>query len=158
MTTALLGRRSASLVAGLTCVTLIAGGGAALAHGGGRGHGAAPANGGVVHSESVVRNGTGFQTRAQQYGTVTAVTPGSSLTVLSADDYSRTYVLNASTRYSNGRKEATAADLAVGDTVSVDALVTGSGSSTTATATRVDERTPQPSASPTASATSTVTI
>ena len=140
--------RTTLVVAGFTSAALLATGGVALAHGGGNRGGASPGHGQVVHSEAVVRNGTGFTTRLQQFGTVTDVTP-TTLTVLSADGFSQTWALNSSTKYRSGRSSATLATIADGDTVAVD----GTRVSGTPTAQRVDERAPKPSPSASSSPT-----
>ena len=123
--------------------------GVAVAHGRTGGRGAAPAQGALVHGLGVVKTSTGYATRAQQYGSVTAVSP-TSLTVASGDGYSATYVLNSSTSYGKGQ---TVESLAVGDVVSVAADVVES----TSTATRVDERTPKIAPSPSVAATAAST-
>ena len=142
-----LSRTRTTLIAGAALTAVLGAGGVAAAHGGGGGKGGArPAHGNVVHSESVHANGAaGYVTRVQQFGTIRALAPASSVTVESADGFTRTYALDASTKYSNGRSAATATSFAVGDTVSVD----GRGTGTSLTATRLDKRTPKPSPSAT---------
>ncbi|MCU1692123.1 MAG: hypothetical protein JWM64_1214 [Frankiales bacterium] len=155
-----LSHSTARVLVGLSTAGLLAvGAGAASAHGPSKAgkHGAAPANGQVVRSETVVRTGTGVTTRLTQYGTVTAISP-TSLTVASADAVSQTWVLNSGTRYRASRDtQASNATVAVGDTVAVAGVRSGASD----TAQLVEEKTPKatPTASPTTSspaATSTV--
>ena len=88
----------------------------------------------ALHGELVVPDGTGYKTVDVQRGEVTAVTP-TSLTVVSKDHFSKTYVLTPATVIRAGR--GTVATLNVGDKVGVLATVTG----TTATATHVRDLT-----------------
>lgn len=77
---------------------------------------------GVVHGEFVTRNGDGFRTMATQTGTVTAVSE-SSITVKSADDYTKTYAVDANTMVNAGRDGIDS--VKQGDTVNVHAVVDG---------------------------------
>ena len=83
---------------------------------GGRG-GAGLLGGGALHGQLTVRgSGGAYEDVLVQRGTVTAVSP-TSLAVRSADGYSHTYTLNASTEI-DGKKGDTSS-LAVNDTVGV---------------------------------------
>ncbi|GAA3095209.1 hypothetical protein JOF29_004112 [Kribbella aluminosa] len=91
--------------------------------------------GGAVHGEFVVpKNGGGYQTVAVQRGQVTAVS-NDSVTVKSADGYSRTYTLTSNTMVNAARNGI--GDVKTGNTVNVSAVVTNG----TATATRVNDGT-----------------
>ncbi|WP_214109810.1 hypothetical protein [Acrocarpospora catenulata] len=84
---------------------------------------------GALHGEFVVpKEEGGFQTLATQQGTVTAV-DGSSITVKSEDDYSRTYAINDSTRVNGGREGV--GSIQVNDQVSVMATVEGQNATAT---------------------------
>jgi hypothetical protein len=86
-------------------------------HGGPRGIGRA------LHGEAVVGDGKGgFRTVAFQRGEVTAVS-ATSMTVKSADGFSRTYTLNSTTKVNRGR--ATVGDIRAGHRVAVRAVVAG---------------------------------
>jgi hypothetical protein len=91
--------------------------------------------GGALHGEFTVPgpNG-GYQTMAMQTGTVTAVR-SSSLTVKSADGYSKTYVVDGNTLVDAGQNGI--GSVKNGDTVHVLAIVSGS----TARAVRVEDAT-----------------
>jgi len=80
--------------------------------------------GGALHGEFTVPgpNG-GYQTLAMQTGTVTSVS-GSSITVKSADGYSKTYVVDTNTLVDAGRDGI--GSVKNGDTVRVLATVSGS--------------------------------
>jgi hypothetical protein len=91
--------------------------------------------GGALHGEFVVpKDGGGYQTVAVQRGQVTAVSKDS-LTVKSADGYSRTYTLTSDTMVNAARDGI--GDVKTGNTVNVSAVVTNG----TATATRVNDGT-----------------
>ncbi|MFF0268108.1 hypothetical protein [Kribbella sp. NPDC004536] len=91
--------------------------------------------GGALHGEFVVpKDGGGYQTIAVQRGEVTAVSKDS-LTVKSADGYSRTYTLTADTMVNAARDGI--GDVKTGNTVNVSAIVTDGK----ATATRVNDGT-----------------
>lgn len=77
---------------------------------------------GAVHGEFVTRNGDGFRTMATQTGTVTAVSQ-TSITVKSADDYTKTYAVDANTVVNAGRDGIDS--VKQGDTVNVHAVVDG---------------------------------
>lgn len=77
---------------------------------------------GAVHGEFVTRNGDGFRTMATQTGTVTAVSE-TSITVKSADDYTKTYAVDANTMVNAGRDGIDS--VKQGDTVNVHAVVDG---------------------------------
>ena len=80
------------------------------------------AGGPGIHGEFTTRGPDGgFQVIATQEGEVTAVS-GSSITVKSVDDYSRTYVVNDDTLVNAGKDGI--ADVARGDRVHVVAVVT----------------------------------
>jgi hypothetical protein len=91
--------------------------------------------GGALHGEFVVeKNGGGYETVATQNGQVTAVSKDS-ITVKSADGYSRTYTVAAETLVNSARDGI--ASIKTGNTVSVTAVVANS----TATATSVNDGT-----------------
>jgi hypothetical protein len=78
--------------------------------------------GGALHGEFVVpKDGGGYQTVATQRGEVTAVSKDS-ITVKSADGYSRTYTLTADTLVNAARDGI--GDVKTGNTVTVTAVVT----------------------------------
>ncbi|MBW3668247.1 MAG: hypothetical protein KY443_03445 [Actinobacteria bacterium] len=77
---------------------------------------------GAVHGEFVTRHGDGFRTMATQTGTVTAVSE-TSITVKSADDYTKTYAVDANTVVNAGRDGIDS--VKQGDTVDVHAVVDG---------------------------------
>ncbi|TCC25219.1 hypothetical protein [Kribbella speibonae] len=78
--------------------------------------------GGALHGEFVVpKDGGGYQTVATQRGEVTAVSK-ESITVKSADGYSRTYTLTEDTLVNAARDGID--DVKTGNTVSVTAVVT----------------------------------
>ena len=80
------------------------GGPGMMRHGHGRGPGGPGGAGprGAVHGEFVVPDGTGWRTVAVQRGVVTAVS-STSLTVKSADGYTKTYVITADTMVNAAR-------------------------------------------------------
>jgi hypothetical protein len=79
--------------------------------------------GGAVHGEFVVPDGQGkYVTVATQQGDVTAVDQ-SSVTVKSADGYSKTYAINGNTRVNAGSEGA--GSVKTGDSVMVMATVSG---------------------------------
>jgi hypothetical protein len=87
-----------------------------------------------LHGESVVPDGNGgYVTQRTQTGKVTAIT-ATSMTVVSDDNFSATYVLGPNTTVDGG--SGTIADLAVGHTVDIRAQVAG----TTVTATTVNDQ------------------
>jgi hypothetical protein len=91
--------------------------------------------GGALHGEFVVeKNGGGYETVATQNGQVAAVSKDS-ITVKSADGYSRTYTVAAETLVNSARDGI--ASIKTGNTVSVTAVVTNG----TATATSVNDGT-----------------
>jgi hypothetical protein len=105
---------------------------------GGRGHGPGDGRflGRVMHGEVVVENKDGDAvTVAIQNGEVTAV-DADSVTVKSADGFTKTWKLTADTKVREGREDAAIADISVGDTVHVGSGDTGS----TDTAARVGIR------------------
>jgi len=78
--------------------------------------------GGALHGEFVVpKDGGGYQTVATQRGEVTAVSK-ESITVKSADGYSRTYTLTEDTLVNAARDGID--DVKTGNTVTVTAVVT----------------------------------
>jgi hypothetical protein len=105
-------------------------------HGGRGRHGFSLMNGGgALHGEFVVeKDGGGYQTVATQRGEVTAVSK-ESLTLKSADGYSRTYTLTEDTLVNAARDGID--DVKTGNTVSVQAVVAGGK----ATASSVDDGT-----------------
>lgn len=101
-----------------------------------RGPGAFPFGGlgagGVVHGQlTVPKSGGGYQTIDVQSGTVSAVS-ATSITIHSADGYSATYTITASTEVN--AESAGIGSVKTGDTVFVTATVSG-GSSTAASIT-----------------------
>jgi hypothetical protein len=88
---------------------------------------------GALHGTFVVPDNGGYATRELQTGTVSAVS-ATSITVASADGYSRTYLLGSSTVVDNGNDKISS--VATGHTVTVVASVSGD----TATALEVDDR------------------
>ena len=116
-----------------------AGGGSGLRGGNGAGLG-----GGLVasiHSEYVILNGSTYVTMADQLGDVTDVS-ATSVTVKSADGYTKAYVLNSSTTVGSATRQRggtpstlTLADVKVGSTLRVTA--TKNGDTYTATALRL---------------------
>ena len=105
-------------------------------HGGRGRHGFGPMDGGgALHGEFVVKKkGGGYQTVATQRGEVTAVSQ-ESLTLKSADGYSRTYTLTEDTLVNAARDGID--DVKTGNTVSVLAVVADGK----ATASSVDDGT-----------------
>ena len=100
-----------------------------------RGGGLFGFGGGALHGEFVVeKDGGGYQTVATQRGEVTAVSKDS-LTVKSADGYSRTYKLTEDTLVNAARDGID--DVKNGNTVNVSATVEGGN----ATAVSVDDGT-----------------
>ncbi|MFI7602559.1 hypothetical protein [Actinoplanes sp. NPDC049681] len=100
--------------------------------GAGRGGGMA----GALHGTYVVSDGSGgYVTQETQSGTVSKV-GATSLTVKSADGYSRTYVVGSATVVDNGADKI--ADVAAGHTVRVVATTSGD----TATATTIVDSEP----------------
>ncbi|MFG1813749.1 DUF5666 domain-containing protein [Kribbella sp. NPDC049174] len=93
--------------------------------------------GDALHGEFVTaKDGGGYETVATQKGEVTAVS-ATSITVKSADGYSRTYTVNADTKVNRDGKIA---DITTGETVRVRAVV----SDGTATATTISDSTDRP--------------
>ena len=102
---------------------------------GGFGHRGEFGVGGALHGEFVVpKDGGGYQTIATQQGDVTAVSKDS-ITVKSADGYSRTYTVAAETLVNSARDGI--ASIKTGSKVSVSAVVTDN----TATATTINDGT-----------------
>jgi hypothetical protein len=79
--------------------------------------------GNVVHGEFVVPKDNGFETLDVQTGKVTAVS-SSSITVVSDDNFSKTYAVTADTLVNSARDGI--ASIASGNTVRVTATVSGS--------------------------------
>jgi hypothetical protein len=78
---------------------------------------------GAIHGEYVAPDGSGaYRTLAMQVGDVTSVSPDS-MTVKSADNYSRTYSVDQNTVVNSGRDGI--ANVKNGDKVSVNAVVNG---------------------------------
>jgi hypothetical protein len=102
---------------------------------GGFGHRGEFGVGGALHGEFVVpKDGGGYQTIATQRGDVTAVSKDS-ITVKSADGYSRTYTVAAETLVNSARDGI--ASIKTGSKVSVSAVVANN----TATATTINDGT-----------------
>jgi hypothetical protein len=102
---------------------------------GGFGHRGEFGVGGALHGEFVVpKDGGGYQTIATQQGDVTAVSKDS-ITVKSADGYSRTYTVAAETLVNSARDGI--ASIKTGSKVSVSAVVANN----TATATTINDGT-----------------
>ncbi|MEV4703831.1 hypothetical protein [Actinoplanes sp. NPDC049316] len=96
----------------------------------GRGGGGGPGMAAALHGTYVVPDGNGgYVTQETQTGTVSAVS-STSITVKSADGYSRTYVVGGSTTVDNGADQIS--DVQSGHTVRV--VATRSGDTATATA------------------------
>jgi hypothetical protein len=89
---------------------------------------------GALHGEFVTPNGSGYRTMAVQRGRVENV-GATSLTVRSADGFTRTYAVDDNTLVNAGRDGI--ADVKQGDTVGVVAVVDGG----TARAMRVNDAT-----------------
>ncbi|MEV0290587.1 MULTISPECIES: hypothetical protein [unclassified Kribbella] len=97
--------------------------------------------GDALHGEFVTsKDGGGYQTIATQKGEVTALTD-TSITLKSADGYTRTYTINSDTKINRDGKIA---DLKTGETVRLRAVVAGE----TATATQVTDNTDRPQGAP----------
>jgi hypothetical protein len=97
--------------------------------------------GDALHGEFVTaKDGGGYETIATQKGEVTAVS-STSITVKSADGYTRTYPVNADTKVNRTGKIA---DITTGETVRIRAVVSGG----TATATAIDDGTNRPQGGP----------
>jgi hypothetical protein len=95
----------------------------------------------ALHGEFVTaKDGGGYETIATQKGEVTAVSE-SSITVKSADGYSRTYTVNSDTKVNRDGKIA---DITTGETVRIRATVAGN----TATATSISDNTDRPQGGP----------
>jgi hypothetical protein len=75
--------------------------------------------GAVVHGQETVKQGTGYKTIYFQTGTVKAVS-GSSITVVSSDNYEATYTVKSSTLVDSQAGGISA--VAVKDTVSIEAV------------------------------------
>jgi hypothetical protein len=84
--------------------------------------------GGVVHGRYTVKSGAGYKTIDVQVGSVSAVTP-TSVTVVSSDGFSATYVVQASTVVDS--QAGGISSVAKTDQVRIEGLV--SGNNTTAT-------------------------
>lgn len=79
----------------------------------------------LIHGEGVAVNGDGETVDvATQKGSVSAL-DGESITVVSPDDFERTYVIDDDTRVRRGRERIEPTDLAVGDQVRVLAEADG---------------------------------
>lgn len=92
-----------------------------------------------IHGQFTVADGNGgFKTIATQFGEATAVS-SESITVKSADGFSKTYVVTEATRVGADGRDGIA-DIATGDKVHVSADLAGD----TATATRIHEARPKP--------------
>lgn len=105
----------------------------------GRGRGMKHGMGPGIHGEFTVADGNGgWKTIATQVGEVTAVSP-ESITVKSADGFTKTYVVTEATRVGADGRDGIA-DIATGDKVHVGAEVAGD----TATATHIHEARPKP--------------
>jgi hypothetical protein len=89
---------------------------------GGFGHVGHFGQGRAIHGEFVVPNGTGFRTMATQTGEVTSVDKGS-ITVKSADGFSKKYAVDENTLVNAGRDGIDS--VKKGETVHVSALVEG---------------------------------
>ncbi len=88
-------------------------------------HGFGPGMGpGVVHGIYTVRNGTGYKTVESQVGTVQSAS-STSLVVVSADNYSQTYTVQASTVVNS--QSGGISTVHKGDTVRVEAVQGTSG-------------------------------
>jgi hypothetical protein len=97
--------------------------------------------GDALHGEFVTaKDGGGYQTIATQKGEVSEVS-ATSITVKSADGYSRTYTVNGDTKVNGSGKIA---DIKTGETVRVRAVVADG----TATATSVGDGTGRPAGGP----------
>jgi hypothetical protein len=97
--------------------------------------------GGGIHGEFVRPSGTGYQTVDTQMGKVTAVSP-SSITVVSADGFSKTYGVDTNTLVNAGRDGINS--VKVGDTVQLQAIgatATTKPSTTTSAVSIVDTTT-----------------
>jgi hypothetical protein len=93
---------------------------------------------GALHGEFVVQNSSGgYVTEALQTGKVTAIS-ATSITVASADGYTKVYVLGSSTTVDNGADKISS--VVAGHTVTVLATVSGSGDAATATATAITDQ------------------
>ncbi len=88
------------------------------------------AGGGVLHGTVTIRSGSGYKTVDIQTGTVSKVS-STSITVVSSDKYSQTYVVTSKTLVNS--QAAGIGSVTVNDQVSVEATVSG----TTATATNI---------------------
>jgi hypothetical protein len=88
--------------------------------------------GGTIHGEFVRRNPSGgYQTIDTQLGTVQAVST-TSITVKSADGFTKTYTVTTNTVVNSGRDGI--GSVKTTDTVQLEAVVTGSGASAVAEA------------------------
>ncbi|MGW7686371.1 hypothetical protein ACWGID_36845 [Kribbella sp. NPDC054772] len=95
----------------------------------------------ALHGEFVTaKDGGGYQTVATQTGSVTAVS-STSITVKSADGYTRTYVVNSGTKVNRDGKIAS---IKTGASVRIRAVVSG----TTATASAIDDGSNRPAGGP----------
>jgi hypothetical protein len=91
--------------------------------GGGPGFGAQGGPRGAIHGEFVAPDGSGgFRTIATQMGDVTSVS-SDSISVKSADNFSRTYSVDQNTMVNSGRDGI--GNVKNGDKVAVDAVVNG---------------------------------
>lgn len=97
--------------------------------------------GDALHGEFVTsKDGGGYQTIATQKGEITALTD-TSITLKSADGYTRTYTINSDTKINRDGKLT---DLEAGETVRLRAVVSGE----TATATQISDNTDRPQGAP----------
>jgi hypothetical protein len=97
--------------------------------------------GDALHGEFVTaKDGGGYETIATQKGEVTAVS-ASSITVKSADGYTKTYTVNSDTKVNRDGKIA---DITTGETVRIRATVADE----TATATSISDNTDRPQGRP----------
>ncbi len=99
-------------------------------HGKGRGGdhaGMGIGRGRALHSTATIKDSTGaFVNLASIQGSITAVS-ATSITVKAADDFTATYVINASTKvHTDAKKNSTIADVAIGQTAEVRGTSTGS--------------------------------
>lgn len=99
----------------------------------------------LLHGDVTVQTKNGTREVVLARGTVSAYTPGSSITITSSDNTTTTFTINGDTRYGFHNFSTPEASLKTGETALV--IGTKSGGATTATRIVVVQSPPRPSAS-----------
>lgn len=100
-------------------------GGPGFGAGFGAGFGGPGGGGQLLHGTEVVQQGTKVVTIEEQAGKVTAVS-ATSITVKSTDGYTETYVVGSTTQIGKKGSQAKISAVAVGDTVRIEGVKSGS--------------------------------